>query len=142
MTPPRLVLDTNVVVSALLWRGTPGLLLELAGEREIRLYTSRALLDELADVLHRPRLAKPVAATGLTTDQMVTHYRRICTLVNARQLAAPVSRDPDDDAVLACAIAARAKLVVTGDDDLLVLERHAGIEIVTAATALAQLRGR
>ena len=47
----RLVVDTNVVVSALLWQGVPGRLLDLAGEQQVRLFASRALLDELADVL-------------------------------------------------------------------------------------------
>ncbi|TAM85362.1 MAG: putative toxin-antitoxin system toxin component, PIN family, partial [Candidimonas sp.] len=140
MRPARLVVDTNVLVSAMLWRGVPGQLLALADEHGIRLYTSRVLLDELHDVLHRPRLAKPVAATGHSADQMVAHYRRIATLVNAHRLAAPVSRDTDDDAVLACAVAAQADLVVTGDDDLLVLRRYADIEIITAAAAIARIR--
>jgi putative PIN family toxin of toxin-antitoxin system len=54
----RLVLDTNVVVSAILWQGVPGRLLEMAGEKQVRLFTSLALLDELADVLNRKKLAK------------------------------------------------------------------------------------
>ena len=49
----RLVLDTNVLVSAFLWKGTPGRLVELATEKEITLHTSRALVDELSEVLHR-----------------------------------------------------------------------------------------
>lgn len=44
---PWLVVDTNVLVSALLWQGTPGRLIERVGEKELRLFTSRALLDEL-----------------------------------------------------------------------------------------------
>lgn len=48
----RLVLDTNVLVSAFLWEGIPGRLIELAGEKEIDLYTSRTLLAELSEVLH------------------------------------------------------------------------------------------
>lgn len=67
----RLVVDTNVVVSAFLWQGTPGRLLEMAGEKQVRLFASRALLDELADVLGRKKLAKRVAATGLTVPQML-----------------------------------------------------------------------
>lgn len=47
---PRLVLDTNILVSAFLWQGTPGHLIELAGEKEVQLFTSRALLDELGCV--------------------------------------------------------------------------------------------
>lgn len=49
----RLVVDTNVLVSAFLWQGTPDRLIELAGEKEITLYTSRTLVDELAEVLQR-----------------------------------------------------------------------------------------
>jgi putative PIN family toxin of toxin-antitoxin system len=134
----RLVVDTNVVVSAFLWQGTPGRLLEMAGEKQVRLFTSRALLDELADVLGRKKLAKSVAATGLTVPQMLAAYRKVITLVTARQLPQRVSPDADDDAVLAAAQAAKADLIVSGDrKHLLMLKRFDGIPIVTAAQAVA-----
>lgn len=132
----RLVVDTNVLVSAFLWQGTPGRLIEMAGENEITLYTSRTLIDELSEVLHRQRLSKQLVATGLTAAQMVTHYRQLATLVTARQLAQRVSRDADDDVVLACALASRADLIVTGDKDLLVLKAFNGTPIMTAAQAI------
>lgn len=134
----RLVVDTNVVVSAFLWQGTPGRLLEMAGEKQVRLFTSRALLDELADVLGRKKLAKSVAATGLTAPQMLAAYRKVITLVTARQLPQRVSPDADDDAVLAAAQAAKADLIVSGDrKHLLILKRFEGIPIVTVAQAVA-----
>jgi putative PIN family toxin of toxin-antitoxin system len=136
---PRLVLDTNVVVSAFLWQGTPGRLIELAGEKEIQLFTSRALLDELATTLAKKKLAKYVAATGLTAEQMLANYRRIVTVVTARPLEQQVSRDIDDDAVLACALAAKATLIVSGDDDLLTLKNHMDIAIATPAHAITYL---
>lgn len=132
----RLVVDTNVLVSAFLWEGTPGRLVELAGEKAVQLYTSRVLLEELAATLNKKKLAKPVAATGLSAEQMLANYRRIATLVTARQLTQQVSRDADDDQVLACAIAARAQLVVSGDDDLLILKTFQGIRIVSPAQAV------
>ena len=132
---PRCVLDTNVLVSALLWQGTPGRLIDLAGEQELQLCTSRTLLDELAATLTKKKLLKAVAATGLSREQMLQGYRRVATLVAVRPLAQPVSRDRDDDAVLACARAARADLLVSGDDDLLLLGSFTGIPIVTAAQA-------
>jgi putative PIN family toxin of toxin-antitoxin system len=135
----RLVVDTNVLVSAFLWQGTPGRLIELAGEKEVQLFTSRALLDELTATLQKRKLAKSVAATGLSTDQMLSNYRRLAALVAARMLAQPVSRDAEDDAVLACARAARADLIITGDDDLLVLRRFEGIAIVSPAQALDRI---
>jgi putative PIN family toxin of toxin-antitoxin system len=135
----RLVVDTNVLVSAFLWQGTPGRLIEQAGEKEIELFTSRTLLDELATTLAKKKLAKPVLATGLTSDQILRNYRRLVTLVTARQLLQQVSRDADDDIVLACALAASADLIVSGDDDLLVLKDFQGIPIVTAAQAVARI---
>ena len=132
----RLVVDTNVLVSAFLWQGTPGRLIGLAGEKEIALYTSRALVDELSEVLHRMKLAKQVAATGLTAAQMIGNYRRLATLVTTRQFAQQVSRDADDDAVLACALAAHVDLIVSGDKDLLVLKVFHDMPIVSAAQAI------
>jgi putative PIN family toxin of toxin-antitoxin system len=105
---PRLVLDTNVVVSAVLWGGKPELLLALAGEGEIRLFTSKHLHEELRATLDRPKFAEAVAATGLTVDEIVSDYRRLSTRVRAAQLDRAYSRDPDDDHVIACALAARA----------------------------------
>ena len=137
--PLRLVLDTNVLVSAFLWQGTPGRLIELASESEVRLFTSRALLEELGSTLAKKKLARPVAATGSTAAQMLANYKRISSVVTARQLEARVSRDADDDTVLACALAARADLIVSGDDDLLVLRSFKGVDIVSVASALGHL---
>jgi putative PIN family toxin of toxin-antitoxin system len=140
MTQPRLVLDTNVLVSAFLWQGLPGRLIEMAGEKEVRLFTSRPLLEELAATLTKKKLLKYVAATGLTATQLLGAYKRLCTTVTAPQLATRVSRDVDDDVVLACAVAAKADFIVSGDDDLLVLSKFQDIPIVTVADALKYLR--
>lgn len=136
---PRCVIDTNVLVSALLWKGTPGRLIDLAGEHELQLCTSRALLDELIATLCKKKLVNAVSATGLSREQMLQNYRRVATLVTVPPLAHRVSRDIDDDAVLACAMAARADLLVSGDNDLLVLGSFAGIPIVSAGQALRML---
>ena len=138
MTRPRLVLDTNVLVSAFLWRGTPGRLIELAGDQTIQPVTSAALLDELAATLAKRKLAKHVTATGLTVSQLVAGFKRLAMTVSARQLDERVSRDIDDDAVLACALAARAQFIVSGDEDLLVLGAFKGIPIITVAMAVRQ----
>jgi putative PIN family toxin of toxin-antitoxin system len=137
----KLVVDTNVLVSAFLWKGTPGRLIELAGEKECRLFTSRVLIDELAEVLQRKKLAKQVQATGFTAAQMLRNYQKLATTVPARRLAKQVSRDADDDAVLACALAAQVGLIVSGDDDLLVLKQFQEIRIVTPAQAVKMIGG-
>jgi len=138
----KLVVDTNILVSAFLWQGTPGRLVEMAGEKECYLFTSRVLLDELADVLQRKKLAKQVQATGLSAAQLLRNYQKLATTITARRLAQQVSRDLDDDAVLACALAARADLIVSGDADLLVLKQFQGMRIVTPAQALKMIGGQ
>jgi len=137
----RLVVDTNVLVSAFLWKGTPGRLIELASDAEIQLFTSGALLDELAEVLHRKKLAKQAQATGFTAAQLLSHYRRLAFRVTARALPRQIARDPDDDQVIACALAAHAELIVSGDHDLLDLSEHQGIRMVTVAEAVRIVTG-
>ena len=132
----RLVLDTNVQVSAFLWGGIPSRLIELAGEIEIDLYTSRVLLAELSEVLHRRKFTKPIQATGFTAAEIVKHYQRLAHRVTVRQLTQQISRDADDDQVLACALAAKADFIVSGDKDLLTLKVFQEIPIVTAAEAV------
>jgi putative PIN family toxin of toxin-antitoxin system len=136
------VLDTNVLVSAFLWQGLPARLIELDSENEIRLFTSRALLDELDEVLHRKKLAKAIRLTGFSADQLMSHYRRLAYRVNTRQLTRRISRDPDDDQVLACALAAKADLIVSGDRDLLTLKSFREIPIMTAAEAVRAFSGQ
>jgi putative PIN family toxin of toxin-antitoxin system len=132
----RLVADTNTVVSALLWHGAPHRLFEAIEAEELFFYASLALIDELADVLARPKLARAVRASGRSVSELVAHYRGLVELARPRPLRRRVGRDPDDEAVIACALAARADLIVSGDQDLLVLETYRRIRIVSAAEAL------
>lgn len=135
----RLVLDTNVVVSALLWRGTPyRLLAAIRHDSEARqLFSSKALLVELREVLNRPHLAKPLAAIGHRPADILADYAQVVVIVTPDQVPT-ASRDPDDDQVLACALAAKANIIVSGDDDLLTLGNYEGIPILTAAQTMQQ----
>lgn len=135
----RLVLDTNVVISAILWGGKPGEFLAVAGEGEVRLYTSRLLLEELRVTLERPKLAPMVALTGQSVAELLANYRRLAILTRRASIEGRWSRDPDDDHVIASALAARADFLVTGDLDLLELEAVEGISILTPAAALLEL---
>lgn len=137
----RWVLDTNVVVSAFIASGAPARVIEAAVEGTVRLFTSRVLLAELEATLNKKKLARYVARTGMTVCQLVANYRQLCTLVTARRLASPACRDADDDAVLACALAATADLIVTGDDDLLSMGSFSDIPIMTAAQAMNAVPG-
>ena len=136
----RIVLDTNVVLSALLWRGTPYELLSLVAERpRLRLYSTIALLDELADVLSRPAVAKRLESIGRGRSAVLADYLEAVDLVEPLSLPRIVPEDADDDQVIAAAVAAHAHMIVSGDKHLLALRAFEAIEIVTAAAAIERL---
>ena len=138
----RIVLDTNVVLSALLWRGTPYRLLDAIRSRaEARLFTSPALLDELADVMTRPSATKRLAIIGRTARAVLADYVEAVEVVEPEQVPRVVPDDADDDQVIAAAIAAGANLIVSGDADLLSMESHQGIPIITATQAAQRITG-
>ena len=132
----RLVLDTNVVVSGLLWDGTPAQLLDAGQAGEVELCTSRVLLAELARILRRAKFATAIAASGSSFDELVLGYAELATLLEPASIAPTVLADPDDDNVLACALAAQADLIVSGDRHLLRLAQYEGTRILTVAQAV------
>lgn len=132
----RVVLDTNVVVAGLLYRGTPNRLLEAVVAGRVTCFASRALLAELRRVLRYPRLAPRVAMMDASVDEMAEHFESFIKEVLAPDIPRSVPADPDDDHVLACAMAARADLIVSGDNDLLSLQSFQGMRVVTPAEAL------
>jgi putative PIN family toxin of toxin-antitoxin system len=137
----RLVLDTNTVVSGLLWSNAPSKLLDLALEGEVELFTSEWLLLELADVLSRPKFTERVAASGFTVEELTARYGVLAKSVTPA-IISPVSADPEDDHVLACALAANVDIIVSRAKDLLNLKRYHSIDIVSAAEALLRIDRR
>ena len=130
----RLVLDTHVVASALLWAGLPRALLQAGRERRVELVTSAALLAELTNILGRRKFDKKIAASTLTVDQLVDRYAVLAALV--RPTPTPrIAPDPDDDVVIGTALAARADLIVTGDKPLLTVAEYLGVRIVSVSHA-------
>ena len=138
----RIVLDTNVALSALLWRGTPYQLLDAIRSRgEVRLFTSPALLEELAEVLTRPSATKRLALIGKSAHEVLLDYVEAVEMVEPEHVPRVVPADADDDQVIAAAIAAGADWIVSGDADLLSMASYQGIPILTAAQAVQQITG-
>ena len=123
----------------LLWRGNPRRILDAARDGIIELYTSSVLIEELEDVLRREKFARRLAAANVTVQDLVSGYSALSTVIEAEPIKPVILADPDDDAVLACALAADAKVIVSGDSDLLDLKEHKEIRILTATEFLAEL---
>ena len=120
----RLVVDTNVLIAGLV---ADGLCRDIVKRRlpACELFTSRALLDELAEIL---REKFDTRSQDLPLLQV---YEAEATIVRPKPLPKPICRDADDDEVLAAAVAARAEIILTGDDDLLALEEFQGVRILS-----------
>lgn len=107
MRPLSVVLDTNVVISGLLWHGAPRILLDLGTTGDhLMLVTSPMLIRELLNVLALPRFSKQVAATGKTVAELVEGYRDATLLDQPRTIPRVVADDLDDDHVIAAAVRA------------------------------------
>ena len=135
----HVVLDTNILVSGLLWGGPPRQILVAARTQKLTLSTSQALLDELHIVFQRRKFMMRFQIVGMTANEMIIEYAALARIVTPAPLPAPVCDDPDDDAVIACAVAASADVIVSGDDDLLRLGSYSTIQIITAAELLQRL---
>jgi len=135
----RAVIDTNVLVSGLFWHGPPHILVEHARSGTLRLISSPALLTELASVIHRPKFQEKLARSQIDPEKMLSELWQLAEIIDPPPLSAPISRDTDDDAVLALAVASGGDLIVSGDADLLTLGSYAGIPIVNVANALIEL---
>ena len=134
----RIALDTNILVSALITKGTPPDRLYQAWLRgEMELVTSIVQIAEVADVLGRPRLRK-----YLDAEEAAAIIENIDTrgVIVADPPEVDVSPDPKDNPILAAAIAGKAKLIVSGDKKhMLELGSVKGIPIVTAREAMDRL---
>jgi uncharacterized protein len=123
----KVVLDTNVLVAALLTEGICYKLLLRARRKEYELILSAEIMAELEGVLLRKFSLSQTELSDvrdLVTEATEQVYRNVASIE-------PISRDPDDDRILACARACGADYLVTGDEDLLVIGQYVDTKIVT-----------
>ena len=122
----RVVLDTNVIISATFFGGLPLKILDAAFDEKIVVCANGAIVEEYLD----------------TASEMVSKHKEhinndvFAQFIDTIELSEPVSsvkicRDPDDDKFINCAIDAKAIYIVSGDNDLLSIEKYDGIEILT-----------
>ncbi len=130
----KAVVDANVWISGLIVsQGQPGKVIDLFRAGAFAVCFSVDLLDELQEVLKRPKIAARIDELDGAQLIELIKSQAIVALVEA---VPAVSRDPKDDAYLACAAAVDADVLITGDQDLLVLKTHGRTRILTPAEFL------
>ena len=135
----RVVLDTNTVVSGFLWGEAPRALIEAAMDERIELFTCATLIDELAGILPRQKFARRLTEKQLSIPALIERYSALAEIIEPASLSGPVSPDPDDDVVLATALAAHAELIVSRDKHLRNLKHFHRIAILNATDALHRI---
>ena len=127
----RVVSDTNVFISALMFGGLPGRFLDLALSRRFTLVTSKALLDELDE-----KLRGKFAVSQRDALAIRGKLEGNANLVEPDFVLNAVHDDPDDNRILECAVAGKADFIVSGDRHLLRIGSYEGIAIVTVRQLL------
>lgn len=124
----RVVIDTNVLISRLLLAQSIPAQAVRKARRQGRLLVSEATMYELADVLSRAKLDRYITLEN--RRRFLRQLRRVTEVVQIIQVVREC-RDPEDDKILEVALNGRADVIITGDEDLLVLQPWRGIAIVT-----------
>lgn len=125
----KAILDTNVIVSAIVFGGKPREVLNLVIEGKVKLFLSKPIVDEVKEILggRKFRFGNPyVTAIGQELES-------ISEIVYPQKRLRIIKEDPDDDMFIECAVAARADYIISGDKHLLNLLRYDNIKIVNAA---------
>ncbi|MBI2183972.1 MAG: putative toxin-antitoxin system toxin component, PIN family [Thaumarchaeota archaeon] len=126
----KVVLGTNVWVSILLNKTLAKTFVPLIEAKEIEPCMSYALLREAAKVLTYPRIDTLLREAKVRPEAALASIIRAVKLVNPRKSVRVVKEDPADDRVLECALAAKAKFIISGDHHLLALKEYRGIRIL------------
>jgi len=136
----RVVLDANQFVSAILSPdGPPAKVLNAWREGYFELVTSPTIINEIRKVLNYPRLSKIHKKSLKEIDLFLEDLEVLAFVAPEKLSLSVVADDPTDDKYLVAAIEGEARLIVTGDSDLLKIREYEGVEIVTAREFLKEL---
>jgi len=131
----KVVVDTNVVISGVFFGGNPGRVLEAWRDGLIELVVSAEVLDEYRRVGERLEMQFPGVSLAPFLALVVANSK----IVEPDPLPSPVSRDPNDDPFIACALAGGCGVIVSGDRHLLEIDGYEGIAVLTPRQLLDRI---
>ncbi len=135
---PKVVLDTNIIVSAALAReGSPAKIFEMLISDKIQNFTTKEISEEIEEVLNRKEISTRVSEEFC--EFLLAVYKQKSILVQPTSFPKIVSEDPDDDKFVHCAIAAKADYIVSGDSHLLNIKRFENILILSPKEVLQEV---
>ena len=123
----KVVIDANLFISAFFWNGNPKKVIDRSSDKLDDLFMSMDILDEIADVINRPKFK----ADRKETENYISGIRKIANFINSSEQV-NLSRDKTDNKYIECAVAANADYIISGDIHLLELKEYGGIKILKA----------
>jgi len=123
----KLVLDTNILISAVAFGGKPKVILEKVIRGDIRLVLSDPILEEVQGVLLGKKFRYPAHIVVEIAQQLVS----LAEIVYPEESISVIKNDPPDNRILECAVAGKVKYIVSGDEDLLSVTSFRKIEILS-----------
>lgn len=127
----RIVIDTNVYISAIFWGGKPRKVLELGRNGHISIFTSSEIQAEI-----ETKLKTKFGIEEREVAQILIDYAMFTLPIKPLEKISVIDADPDDDKFIECAVAAKAGYIVSGDKHLLDLKNYRDIQIMKAADFL------
>lgn len=130
----RIVIDTNVMVSAVFFGGQPYRLLHYIMEGQVDVVASEEIVDEYEEIFLRLKHKYPSIRTRIPLNDILARFEIIRVTSDIH-----VSRDPDDDKFISCAVDGKCLYIVSGDSDLLSIGNYGNVEILTVVDFLNRI---
>ena len=124
----RIVIDTNIVASAIFFGGRPRELMELLLRHELTAFITREIIEEYQGTIAYLQNEYPSKRIAVPLTQIIA----ACNMIETTSVIR-VCRDPDDDKFIACALDSRSIYIVSGDKDLLAVKQYKDVQVVTVA---------
>jgi putative PIN family toxin of toxin-antitoxin system len=131
----KVVIDTNVYISAIFWGGNPRKVIDLGRDGKVEFYTSEDIVKEIMTVL-----LKKFKLNFNDVERILLDFLSFTLLVKPTQSIRVISEDPEDDKFIECAISCNADYIVSGDRHLINLKEYEGIKIVNSIEFLSIIK--
>lgn len=126
----KLVLDTNIIVSAFFWEGNEAELIRKIEKNQVELFINKEILDEIEKVIKRPKFKELLDLTNQIPEQILAKIISLSHLVIGPKLKNIIKEDLSDDKFIECAVNAKVNYIVLGDKHLLKLKKYKNIKII------------
>ena len=127
----RVVIDTNVYISAIFWGGKPRQVIDLGRDNKIQIFTSEDIEKEISN-----KLMTKFGLNSSEAGNVMTDFSTFTKPIKISKRIHAVIDDPDDDKFIECAVECGAGFIISGDKHLLKLKKYKGINIINAAIFL------